>query len=91
MDKLSGTVPVAPVYDLKPALDSPFVREHERILEAAHPTRGKIRTLACPIQFSDEPGRVGTAPALGDDTEDVLGGLGYSTTRIAELRDAGVT
>jgi succinate---hydroxymethylglutarate CoA-transferase len=90
IEKLSGTVPVAPVYDVKQALDNPFIREQERILEAEHPVRGKISTIACPIRCPGEPDRVGIAPPLGGDSEDVLHGLGYGNAQIAELRKSCV-
>jgi crotonobetainyl-CoA:carnitine CoA-transferase CaiB-like acyl-CoA transferase len=88
--RLAGKIPVAPVYDVQQALDNPFVQEQQRLLEADHPQRGSIRTVACPVRCADEPDRVGIAPALGADTADVLSGLGYDVGRIEQLRKAGV-
>ena len=88
--RLAGKIPVAPVYDVQQALDNPFVQEQQRVLEADHPQRGSIRTVACPVRCADEPDRVGIAPALGADTADVLSGLGYDVGRIEQLRKAGV-
>lgn len=90
LTRLAGKIPVAPVYNVKQALDNPFVREQRRILEAAHPVRGTIKTVACPIRCSDEPDLVGIAPPLGVDTEDVLSKLGYAEVRIEQLRKDGV-
>ncbi len=90
LTRLAGKVPVAPVNDVKEALDNPFVREQQRILEAAHPLRGTIRTVACPVRCSDEPERVGIAPALGADTAAVLAQLGYGEARIDQLHKDGV-
>jgi crotonobetainyl-CoA:carnitine CoA-transferase CaiB-like acyl-CoA transferase len=84
--RLAGIVPVAPVYDVAQALENPFAREQERIMDAPHPARGTIRTLACPIRCPGEPDLVGIAPALGEHTEALLGGLGYDRARIDELR-----
>ena len=86
IERLSGKVPVAPVYDVAQALDNPFVREQGRVMEADHPVRGTISTIACPIRCPGEPDRVGIAPALGGDTDDLLRGLGYDAARIDELR-----
>jgi crotonobetainyl-CoA:carnitine CoA-transferase CaiB-like acyl-CoA transferase len=88
--RLAGKIPVAPVYDVQQALDNPFVQEQQRVLEADHPQRGSIRTVACPVRCADEPDRVGIAPTLGADTADVLSGLGYDAGRIERLRKAGV-
>jgi crotonobetainyl-CoA:carnitine CoA-transferase CaiB-like acyl-CoA transferase len=87
MDQLAGAVPVAPVYDVKQALDNPFIYEQKRVLEASHPARGTISTIACPVRVDGQPDLVGIAPALGEDTEDVLHGLGYDEARIRKLRE----
>ncbi|OGA79355.1 MAG: CoA-transferase [Betaproteobacteria bacterium RIFCSPLOWO2_12_FULL_65_14] len=89
LERLSGTVPVAPVYDLAQALDNPFVREQGRIMEAPHPARGKIRTLASPIRCPGEAEKIGIAPALGEHTRELLRGLGYAEARIDQLSKSG--
>jgi crotonobetainyl-CoA:carnitine CoA-transferase CaiB-like acyl-CoA transferase len=91
IERLAGKVPVAPVYDVAEALENPFVREQGRIVEAAHPARGTIRTLACPVRCPGEEERVGIAPALGEHTRELLRALGYDDARIEELARAKVT
>lgn len=88
--RLSGTVPVAPVYDVAQAMENPFAHEQGRIMQAPHPERGSIRTIACPIRCPGEPDRVGIAPPLGGDTNDVLAELGYDAAGIQALRDKQV-
>lgn len=89
LERLAGTVPVAPVYDVAQALDNPFVREQGRIMEAPHPARGKIRTLASPIRCPGEAEKIGIAPALGEHTRELLRGLGYAEDRIDHLSKSG--
>ena len=89
LERLSGTVPVAPVYDIAEALDNPFVQEQRMITEAPHPARGKIRTLLTPIRCPGEGDPVGIAPALGEHTQPLLQGLGYDERRIEQLRKSG--
>lgn len=89
LERLSGQVPVAPVYDVGKALDNPFVHEQGLVVEAAHPARGTIRTMACPIRCPGEPPRNGIAPALGEHTGELLRGMGYSQARIDELSQTG--
>jgi len=89
LERLSGTVPVAPVYGVAQALDNPFVREQGRIMEAPHPARGKIRTLASPIRCPGEAEKIGIAPALGEHTRELLRGLGYAEDRIDHLSKSG--
>lgn len=89
LERLSGKVPVAPVYDVGQALDNPFVHEQGLVMEAAHPARGIIRTMACPIRCPGEPPKTGIAPALGEHTCELLRELGYTQGRIDELSKAG--
>ena len=89
VQRLAGKVPVAPVYDVAQALENPFVQEQGCIMEAPHPARGTIRTIACPIRLPGEAPKVGIAPALGEHTEALLGEIGYDAERIARLREAG--
>jgi crotonobetainyl-CoA:carnitine CoA-transferase CaiB-like acyl-CoA transferase len=89
LERLSGTVPVAPVYDVAQALDNPFLREQGCIMEAPHPARGTIRTLASPIRCPGETEKIGIAPTLGEHTRELLHGLGYDEDRINHLSESG--
>ncbi|HEX7054230.1 MAG TPA: CoA transferase [Burkholderiales bacterium] len=83
---LSGKVPVAPVNDVARALESPFVAERGAVQEFRYPDGRKARLLASPIRLSDAELPRRAAPALGADTDALLGELGYSPEEIAELR-----
>ena len=88
--KLSGKVPVAPVYDVKQALDNPLVAERGSIQDFAYPDGRSARLIANPIRSpgSEWPRRA--APALGADTDALLKEIGYDAARIARLRAEGV-
>lgn len=90
LERLAGTVPVAPVYDVAQALENPFVRERGCIMEAPHPARGAIRTLASPIRCPGETEKVGIAPTLGQHTKEILDEVGYDEDRIDQLSRSGV-
>ena len=50
-----------------------------------------VRTVASPIRLSQTPVAYDRAPpALGQDTDEVLEGLGLSKAEIADLRASGV-
>ena len=87
--KLSGKLPVAPVYDVAEALDNPFVAERECVGEFSYPDGRKAKLLANPIRLSDAELPRRAAPALGADTDALLRSLGYDDERIAALRAAG--
>jgi len=50
---------------------------------------GPIRALLPPVTFEDVEATMGPVPALGADTDAVLGELGYAAADIAALRAAG--
>jgi len=89
LKKLSGKVPVAPVYDVGQALESPFVAERGSVADFSYPDGKKARLISNPIRLSDADLPRRAAPALGADTDDLLRGLGYTEERIAALRAAG--
>lgn len=89
LERLGGRVPAAPVYDVKQALENPFVKEREGVVNARHLRFGEIRGVAAPVRL-DEALPKRAAPELGQDTERLLTELGYDSRRIAALRDQAV-
>lgn len=87
---LEGFVPVAPVYQLDQALDNPWLDTIGMKDSVAHPDREHLQVLASPIRVDGKrlPNRAG--PLLGQDSDDILSGLGYEADEIAELRAARV-
>ena len=87
---LSGKVPIAPVHDVKQALDNPFVAERGSIQDFAYPDGRKARLIANPIRSAGTEWPRRAAPALGADTDALLAEIGYDAARIARLRKEGV-
>lgn len=88
--QLSGKVPVAPVHDVKQALDNPLVAERASIQEFAYPDGRAARLIANPIRSAGTEWPRRAAPALGADTDALLKEIGYDAARIARLRAEGV-
>jgi crotonobetainyl-CoA:carnitine CoA-transferase CaiB-like acyl-CoA transferase len=90
VDLLGGTVPVAPVYDLAQALDSPWQAAMGMVAAVDHPARAGLRVLSNPIRIDGErlPNRAG--PSLGADTDALLEEVGIGTDEAARLREAKV-
>jgi formyl-CoA transferase/CoA:oxalate CoA-transferase len=58
--------------------------------EFEHPTRGKVKQMGMPIKLSDTPAKFRHfAPLLGQHTDEILKGLGYSQQQIEELHKSG--
>jgi crotonobetainyl-CoA:carnitine CoA-transferase CaiB-like acyl-CoA transferase len=81
-----------PVLELDEALDSELVRAREMVVEIDQPGAERpVRLLGVPVKLSRTPGDPGRAPgpALGQDTDAVLAGLGYSAEATARLKESG--
>lgn len=87
---LAGYVPVAPVYTLADALDNPWLETIGMRTQVAHPDNPELNVLASPIRFDGQrlPNRA--APLLGEDSDAILGDLGYDADAIADLRKSGI-
>jgi crotonobetainyl-CoA:carnitine CoA-transferase CaiB-like acyl-CoA transferase len=89
LDVLGGTVPCAPVYDVRQALENPFLAERDGVQALEHPDRPGLKLLASPIRMgAPVPNR--PAPKLGQDTDALLEELGYDAAAIERLRADGV-
>ncbi len=73
MKKFGGKVPASPVHDIGSALDAPFAQARGTIVDVPHPSRGTIKTLACPIRCPGETPPLQPGPALGAHNDEYLG------------------
>ncbi len=87
---LEGAVPVAPVYELDQALDNPWLDAIGMKDKVDHPDMADMTVLASPIKVNGErlPSKAG--PLLGQDSDAILGEIGYDPDSIASLRQSGV-
>ena len=80
-----------PVYAYNEVFTDPQVLHNEMLLEFDHPRAGKVRTVGMPVNFTKTPSELGLPPPmLGQHTDDILRGLGYSDQDIESLRDSEV-
>ena len=84
-------VPNAPIRPASELPADPQVQAIGGIREIAHPHVPDFRTVALPIQFDGaQLPAPAPPPLLGADTRDVLLGLGYDESAVAELLADGV-
>ncbi len=83
-------IPCAPVLSMKEIEESPDLRATGTIVEVEQKKRGKYLTVGSPIKFSGFKPSITGAPLLGEHTDEVLTGLGYSKDKIQQLREAKV-
>jgi benzylsuccinate CoA-transferase BbsF subunit len=77
-----------PVYDPIGLMEDPALRESGMLIELAHPESGTRIVPGLPVGFSAMQPDYRPAPAIGADSEDVLGDLlGYSREEITRLRE----
>lgn len=66
-------IPVSVINTVDQVMADPQMRARRMILEAEHPTAGRIRMLACPLKLSRTPPRLRLSPpTLGQHTAEVL-------------------
>lgn len=88
IEVFKGKLPVGPVYGIDQALDNPFLKETQMVQTVPHPDRPDMRTLANPLKLDGQRMASKYAPKLGQDTDAILGEIGYSAGDIAALHDA---
>ena len=80
-----------PVHGLDEAVADPQVQHNDMVMEIAHRTLGRFRTIGIPVKLSETPGRLRLPPPeLGEHTDDVLTEAAYSREDIGRLRAEGV-
>ncbi|MCJ0905423.1 CaiB/BaiF CoA-transferase family protein [Rhodococcus sp. ARC_M6] len=89
-DKLAQAgVPAAQLNDMKALLAHPQLEERDRWREVSTEA-GPIRGVLPPMTFSDVEMRMDAVPALGEQTDAILGSLGRSAEQIEAMRSSGI-
>ena len=80
-------VPSGPIYRMDEVFADPQVQHLGAAAAVAHPKLGEIRIVNQVVKLSRTPAAIVRAtPELGEDTDEILGELGYSADDLARLR-----
>ena len=84
-------LPAGPINDIGQVFDDPQVQYRGMVVEAEHPTAGRVRLPGIPVKFAGTPASVqGPPPNLGQHTDEILRDvLGLSSAAIRDLRASG--
>lgn len=89
---VAGKVPCGPVYDYQQVAEDEHFWLNGYLQEAPHQNFEQHHVVGIPVSFSETATKVqSAAPELGQNTEEVLLGLGYDWDDIVRLHDGGVT
>lgn len=85
-------VPAVPLYDVAEVLGDPQVQHLGLIEEVEHPIAGKMKFVGGPVGFDNlAKANSSPPPLVGEQSEKLLGELGYDADAIAQLVRQGVT
>ena len=83
----AADIVAAPINTLLEASNDPDVLANGYVTEIDYPEHGKrLKVHGSPWHFSETPAKVGIAPKLGADNDEILADLGYTATQIDDLR-----
>ena len=83
--------PCGPINDYAAVFADPQVVAREMAVDVEHPTLGRLKALGSPIKMSGTPPNPSRrAPLLGEHTDEVLRGAGFSQAEIEAFRRSGV-
>ena len=83
-------VPCGRIRTVAEVCTNPQLTERNKVVDLPHPTAETVRMIGQPIELSDTPGRITAAPPLlGQHTDDVLRGAGYTDDEIRGFRTSG--
>ena len=79
-----------PMHSYESVLEDPHLVATGFFQSEDHPSEGKLRQMAVPVQFSRTPASSSRhAPRLGEHGPEILTEAGFSAPEIAELQSSG--
>ncbi|MBO43487.1 MAG: CoA transferase [Rhodospirillaceae bacterium] len=86
LEIFAGIVPAAPILNLGEAIENPFIKERDRVMDLTLQDGTPFRLLDAPFE-TGTPTPTNPAPELGANTDEILTKLGYDEDRLRSLRE----
>jgi crotonobetainyl-CoA:carnitine CoA-transferase CaiB-like acyl-CoA transferase len=84
----ANSIPNAPINTIREVFDNPQIKHLGIPKQIRHSKMGASNLVGSPINMSDTPPKFfRAAPLLGEQTEEILQGLGYGKETIKQLRE----
>ena len=80
----------APILNLKESLENPFLKDRKNIQKLKTKRGVDISLLKTPVHVTDCTFQDKTAPELGEDTDDILKGIGFTGEQISTFKNKGI-
>ena len=90
LEIFGGNVPAAPILNVREALQNDFVKERKNIHQLKTKDNKAINLLKTPIRFDQEKFIDSTAPALGENNEEIYSKIGLSEKDFNILKNKGI-
>jgi crotonobetainyl-CoA:carnitine CoA-transferase CaiB-like acyl-CoA transferase len=90
LGRLSGKIPVSPLFDEAQAPDNAFVHERNGVIDCSYDDGRQARMVANPIRVPGVALPARAAPRMGEHNDALLAEAGFSAARISKLRELGV-
>ena len=90
LEIFGGNVPAAPILNVREALENDFVKERNNIHKLKTKDNKVINLLKTPIRFDQEEFIDSTAPALGENNEEIYSKIGLSEKDFNILKNKGI-
>ncbi|MCI1958922.1 MAG: CoA transferase [Clostridia bacterium] len=84
-------IPVAKIMGIAEALTDKHLNERDMVVEVKDPIMGPVKLVGNPIKLSEnKPVLNRPSPKLGENTDEILKGIGFNNEQIKTLRKKGV-
>jgi crotonobetainyl-CoA:carnitine CoA-transferase CaiB-like acyl-CoA transferase len=84
-------VPCSRMHNIKEVFEDPHIIDRKVAVDVEHPVMGKMKAVRNPVLFDeDSPTIRRYAPLLGEHSQEILEGLGYTTAQVLEFAQQGI-